>query len=218
MDILEFRQVSYEAGGSPILHTVSFQAEENDFIAIVGASGSGKSTLLKLAGDLLSPSAGNLFYKEKDYREWDPIELRQQVMLCFQNPCLFGETVKDDLLFPFHIRKQKPDMKRIAALMEEFEMDNKLLDQVSATLSGGEKQRIALIRSLMFEPEVLLLDEVTSALDENNTRIVEEAIKRRHENGTLILQVTHNPEQSRRLANRIFTMKEGRITAQEVIR
>lgn len=78
-------------------------------------------------------------------------------------------------------------------------------------LSGGEKQRIALIRSMLFVPKILLLDEITSSLDVDNTLIVERVIASLNEEGTTILWVTHNPEQSRKYANRVLKLASGKI-------
>ena len=85
-------------------------------------------------------------------------------------------------------------------------------------LSGGEKQRIALIRTMLFEPEILLLDEVTSALDAENTELVEKAILNLNQQGITILWVTHNDEQSRKYANKLLTIEDGQIQSLEVIK
>jgi putative ABC transport system ATP-binding protein len=85
-------------------------------------------------------------------------------------------------------------------------------------LSGGEKQRIALIRALLFKPEILLLDEATSALDMENTASVQDVIASLNKEGVTILWVTHSPEQSRRYANRLMTIEEGKLKSMEVLR
>jgi putative ABC transport system ATP-binding protein len=92
------------------------------------------------------------------------------------------------------------------------------MDQSAEKLSGGEKQRIALIRSIVIEPEILLLDEVTSALDEENTQITEQVIQHLHEEGLTVLWVTHSTVQSRKYANKILTVVSGQIHSLEVIK
>ncbi len=84
-------------------------------------------------------------------------------------------------------------------------------------LSGGEKQRLSLIRSLLFKPEILLLDEITAALDVENTKIVEKVIKSLNNEGITVLWVTHNPEQSRKLANKRITIENGRVKNIELL-
>jgi putative ABC transport system ATP-binding protein len=86
------------------------------------------------------------------------------------------------------------------------------------TLSGGEKQRIALIRTLLFKPDVLLLDEVTSALDADNTLIVENAIETMNREGITVLWVTHNPEQGKKYADKLLTIEGGKITSLEALK
>ncbi len=218
MPILQCQHVSYAPQQTPILKDISLTVETGDFISVTGPSGSGKSTLLKLFSDLLSPTEGQFLFNGSPYETYRPTALRMQVAYCFQTPHLFGETVEDNLRFPFHIRKEKYDPDRVSALFEEFRMSPDQLSKRIGTLSGGEKQRISLIRSLLFLPAVLLLDEITSALDVDNTALVESIIRRRHEQGITILWVTHSPEQSRRHANRLLTLEDGSIRSLEAIR
>ncbi|WP_149864802.1 ABC transporter ATP-binding protein, partial [Listeria monocytogenes] len=109
----------------------------------------------------------------------------------------------------YHIRHEKVDYRRVDDLFQRFEMDQSYLKQDVKKLSGGEKQRIALIRQLLFEPKVLLLDEVTSALDNHNKAIVEKVIKSLHDKGITILWITHDEEQSRRFANKVLKVVNG---------
>lgn len=217
MALLEFKNVEYSSEGKSILQGVNFKVEKGDFYSIVGHSGSGKSTILKMCCSLKSISDGEILYKDKNICEYDPSKLRMDVAYCFQMPNLFGRTVAENLSFPFLIRNQDVDMNRINELFQMFKMKKELANEQVVNLSGGEKQRIALIRTLMFTPEILLLDEVTSALDAENTRIVEENIAKLNERGTTILWVTHNSEQSRKHANKILTMDGGKISSLEVL-
>jgi putative ABC transport system ATP-binding protein len=109
-------------------------------------------------------------------------------------------------------------MSRAKALFSKFNLDNGWFTKDVKNLSGGEKQRIALIRTLLFPPEILLLDEVSSALDVANTLMVEEFINSLNNEGTTILWVTHNPEQSRKLANKLLTIENGEIRSLEAIK
>ncbi|HCL50247.1 MAG TPA: methionine ABC transporter ATP-binding protein, partial [Clostridiaceae bacterium] len=196
MSILEFSNVSFSNEGKSILKNLNIRIESRDYISIVGPSGSGKSTFLKLCNNLISPSEGNISFNNKNVSEYNPIELRKEIAYCFQMPHLFGDTVMDNLSFPFKIRNKKVDMDRIKYLFSLFSMDEEFIDEKVLNLSGGEKQRIALMRTLMFTPEVLLLDEVTSALDSENTLIVENIINKLNNEGSTVLWVTHNDEQS----------------------
>lgn len=147
-----------------------------------------------------------------------PTELRKKISYCFQEPVLWGSTVRDNLAFPYQIRSMKPDWEKAAALLSDFSMDKSCLAQDIGCLSGGERQRVALVRTILFEPEILLLDEVTSALDAENTALVEKAILSLNRKGITVLWVTHNTEQSRKYANKLMAIEGGRIKSLEAIR
>lgn len=218
MPLLEFQNVSYINDGKTILKNISVSIEKGDFISIVGSSGSGKSTFLKLCSHLISPINGNIIYRDKNMTEYNPTDLRKNISYCFQTPYLFGHTVMDNIIFPFSIRNLKPDENRINDLFSLFNMTTDLLNKDVKNLSGGEKQRITLIRSLLFKPEVLLLDEITSALDVDNTIIVENVIASLNKEGITVLWITHNPEQSRKYANKLLTLEAGEIKSLEVLK
>jgi putative ABC transport system ATP-binding protein len=201
-----------------ILKDITVSIDQGDYISVVGPSGSGKSTFLKLCCHLISPTEGKILYKSKSIMEHNPMELRKNIAYCFQTPYLFGESVMDNISFPYHIRNIKMDYKKVEELFVLFNLDNDFLIKDVRNLSGGEKQRIALIRTLLFKPEILLLDEVTSALDVDNTLIVENVMKTLNQNGTTIIWVTHNPEQSIRNAHKLLTLEAGEIRSLEVLR
>ncbi|AEF25469.1 ATP-binding cassette domain-containing protein [Streptococcus parauberis] len=218
MSLISFNRVQFEVDNKNILNHVNFTVEEGDFLSIVGPSGSGKSTLLKLVSGLISPTKGEILFNGKDIAKQDPIETRKQLSYCFQTPYLFGSTVKDNLAFPFDIRHEEFNQSRVDQLFTLFQMDKTYLNQDVKKLSGGEKQRIALIRQLLFEPKVLLLDEVTSALDSVNKEIVEGVIQELHHKGMTILWITHDAEQSKKYANKLLTLVKGQIESLEVIK
>lgn len=216
--MLEFQNVFFINDDKTILKDITISINSGDYISVVGPSGSGKSTLLKLCCHLISPTEGAIIYKNKSIMEHNPMELRKNVAYCFQTPYIFGETVMDNISFPFSIRGIKVDLKRAEELFLLFNLDKEYLKKDVKNLSGGEKQRIAIIRTLLLKPEMLLLDEVTSALDFDNALIVENVMKSLNQNGTTILWVTHNPEQSRKNANKILTIESGKIKSLEVLK
>lgn len=215
---IEFQDVSLHRDEKNILYHIHFAVEKGDYLFIVGPSGSGKSTLLKLCCHLISPTEGHIFLDGTDVTQWNSVELRQNVAYVFQTPVLFGKTVEDNLLFPFQIRKVPFDPERTRGMLARFHLEEDMLKHPVQTLSGGEKQRIALVRSLLFTPKVLLLDETTSSLDEENTRIVERAITELNQEGITVLWVTHNDAQSRRCGKRRMTVADGQIQSLEVLR
>lgn len=218
MALLELSNISYVVKDKSIIRDVSLSINKGDYITVVGPSGSGKSTLLKLCSDLISPTSGAIIYDGRDLATIDPESYRKEVGYCFQRPYLFAKTVRRNILFPYDIRGMKPDMKHIESLFNLLHMPMEYLERRNDELSGGEMQRICLIRSLIFKPKVLLLDEVTSALDSVNTTIVEQVIDELHKNEMTIISITHSEEQSLRMANRRITIVDGSLAKEEVLR
>lgn len=215
MKILQINHLSYKDEDKSILSDISFDVHKGDCISIIGESGSGKSTLLKLCADLIEITEGSICYRGKDYKTYEPIELRRNVSYCIQMPCLFGDTVYDNLEFPFKIRHQKVDEPRLIELLQAFNLGIDYLHKRINDLSGGEKQRIAFIRNIIFVPEVLLLDEVTAALDATNAQVIENYIKELNEAGVTVLWVTHNLEQSERIFNKRIVIADGQLERME---
>ena len=105
MSILKLDNVSYKLDNTDILKDINLEISKGDCISLIGPSGSGKSTLLKLCSSLISPTSGNIFFDSKDFYDYDLIMLRREISYCVQMPILFGDTVLDNLKFPFEIRK-----------------------------------------------------------------------------------------------------------------
>lgn len=212
------KNVSYIKEDKTILRDISLKVEEGDFITIVGASGSGKSTLLKLMSHLISPTGGQILYRGRDMMSYDPVMLRREISYCVQSGGLFGRTAQDNLAFPYEIRGLEMDMEAVTGLLSMFGLGQDVLKGEISSLSGGEKQRVALARTLILKPAVVLLDEVTSALDQENTLIVEGVVRELNNRGTTVLWITHSLEQSRRLGNKLLTVEGGEIASLEVLR
>ncbi|EIW9480189.1 MULTISPECIES: iron efflux ABC transporter ATP-binding subunit FetA [Klebsiella] len=191
--ILRLEGVGFKTDDAVILNNIDLRIRAGEFKLITGPSGCGKSTLLKIIASLLSPTSGEIFFNDTDITTLSPENYRQQVSYCAQTPALFGDSVYDNLVFPWQIRNKQPDPKALIADLERFGLADNTLEKSINELSGGEKQRVSLIRNLQFLPQVLLLDEITSALDESNKRNVNEIIHRyATEKGMAILWVTHD--------------------------
>lgn len=191
--LLRLDKISYRADNKTILDDINFELQPSEFKLITGPSGCGKSTLLKIVASLLSPTRGSIFFENKDYLTLSPEEYRQQVSYCTQTPMLFGETVYDNLKFPYFLRKLSVDDKKLAQDLDYFCLPVSIMKKGINELSGGEKQRISLIRNLQFMPKILLLDEITSALDEDNKTKVNDVIHHYVKDQNLaVLWVTHD--------------------------
>lgn len=199
MVLITLENISIEAKDSKIIRNLNAEIESREFVAITGPSGSGKSTLLKFLAQLLSPNlktSGRYCFQGQDVRDINPLDLRKQVSYCFQSPTLFGTTVRDNLAFPYEIRKVPFDEAKAVLYLTQLSLPATYLDKSITELSGGEKQRVALIRNVLIQPKVLLLDEVTSALDATTREVFWQWLSRyREETGVTIMMISHHEQE-----------------------
>ena len=209
--IFRLEHIGFKVENQQILEDISLTINKGDIVTVTGPSGGGKSTLLKLMGLLISPTSGKIYYKEKEISTYEPTEYRKQVSYFFQNAVLFDQTVRQNLSFPADIREENFDEVRAKEGLETVQLPSTYLDKPVKDLSGGEKQRVALIRNLMYPPEVLLMDEVTSSLDKENREIILSFIRRLNEEEQVtILWITHNQEEIN-ASNEIITLVDGKM-------
>lgn len=179
-----------------ILDAITLSFEKGSRTTITGPSGSGKSTLLKIIASLITPTKGQVLFHEQNIISLTPESYRMQVSYCFQQPTLFGKTVRDNVKFPYEVRRKTFQESHVLSLLEQVKLPKTYLDKKITELSGGEKQRVALIRNVLFLPEVLLLDEVTAGLDEESKQIVNQWLLRlNQEQHVTLIRVTHDTEE-----------------------
>lgn len=201
-DLLRLNDVAFTFNDTPLLEPVSLTLNPGEFTLLTGPSGSGKSTLLKIIASLLNPTGGSIYFKGEDISRIKPEVYRQRVSYCFQTPSLFGETVLDNLALPYQIRQKKVDEALLRAWLKRVHLSEDMLTKNIQELSGGEKQRVALLRNLQFLPDVLLLDEITSALDEDNKENINSIIASLTEQKQLaVLWVSHDQNEIRHAKN-----------------
>ena len=210
MKIFELDNLGLVSPEKMILDGISLSIKEGEHLTITGPSGSGKSSLLKLLAALVSPSSGQLFYQGQEMGDLDPVAYRREVSYCFQQPVLFGQTVRDNVAFPFEIRQIPFDQERVLTALARLNLGPEFLEKPIKDLSGGEKQRVALVRNLLFEPKVLLLDEVSSGLDEKTKILLRTFLNDLHQEGVTLIEVTHD-QQEIEAAERLVTIVGGRL-------
>lgn len=215
MEIIRFDHVGLTIKESQILDNISFSTESGEIVGIAGPSGSGKTSLLRLMNLLRSPSTGTIFYKDRNIIHCDPAQLRREVGYVLQKPYLFDGTVMDNLEYPYHVWNQKPDIKEVMAYLERVNLPASMLSKHKTEMSGGEQQRVALIRSLLAKPQVILLDEVTASLDEENTLVLEKLILEEWASRSLtVFFISHHQEQLQRMAKNILFLDHGQLRYQ----
>lgn len=202
MPLLQLLDVSFSINNRPLLEPVSFDLNPGEFTLLTGPSGSGKSTLLKIIASLQTQTGGTIHFKGEDIARLKPEAYRQQVSYCFQTPTLFGDTVRDNLALPYEIRGKKMDVEKVKAWLTRVHLSANMLDKRTQELSGGEKQRVSLLRNLQFLPDILLLDEITSALDEENKQNINQIIAGLvAEHSLAVLWVSHDQNEIRHAQN-----------------
>ncbi|MEB4207710.1 phosphate ABC transporter ATP-binding protein [Mycobacterium sp. 94-17] len=204
--VFEFVDVVVERQGVRALDGLAAAIPGRGVTAVFGASGSGKSTLLRLCNRLELPTSGRVVFYGSDISGLDPLWLRRRVGMCFQRPTPFPGTVADNL------QAADPDASdaRMQETLARVALTGSWLDRDVAGLSGGEAQRVCLARTLIAQPQVLLLDEPTSAVDAEAAEIIERAVRELAAEGTPALWVTHDAAQVDRAADWVLRLKSGR--------
>lgn len=194
-----------------IISVDRLEIPEGRVTCIVGESGSGKTTLLRMLNNLVSPEKGSVYYKGENVAGLDPVELRRSVVMLPQNPVVFPGSVADNLMIAREFAGKSPAKdEALAGILKTVKLQKKLSDDPTE-FSGGEKQRLALARVLILEPEALLLDEPSSALDERTEGevigSVVDFVRRRE---LTLVMVVHSRELAMRFADTLVTVKNGK--------
>nr|WP_286907379.1 ABC transporter ATP-binding protein [Clostridium sp. UBA1652] len=202
------RNVKYK----DVLNIDNLTIESHKVTCIVGASGSGKTTLLRLLNKLISPDSGEILYNGGSINSIDSVKLRRDVVMLPQSPAIFNGNIKDNLLVGLKF-SEKPFVSD-TKLLETLQLINlkKDLNETPDALSGGEKQRLALGRVILMDPDVLLLDEPSSALDEDTEHIIiDSLVKYSRKNNKTLIMVTHAKKVANTFSDYIIEMKNGEI-------
>lgn len=215
-NLLELQNISFSyPDGQTILQDINLELRTNDIVIIRGESGAGKSTFLKLFNRFCDYNNGRIFFHEKELNEYKIDRIRSSIIYLPQLPFMIDGTVEDNLSFPFsfHSHKNKSfDPARAGEWLDYFQLDIPL-NHDALKLSAGQKQRIALIRSILIEPEVLLLDEPASALDSNNKKLIEQKIEHLIDSsGVTVLMATHSEVSFSSSNYRVYRLKDGKLS------
>ena len=205
---LEFDRVTVARAGRRVLDGVTARIPAAGITVVSGPSGAGKTTLLRLCNRLEVPDSGTVCYRGQALDELDPLVLRHRVGMVFQRPTPFPGTVADNLA----VAHPDAGPEELGAALTRVALDPGLLGQDARTLSGGELQRMCLARTLVTQPETLLLDEPTSALDAQPKQVFENTARELASQGITIVWVTHDSAQADRVADRIYQLRNGHLT------
>lgn len=204
---LETRHLTRLVGTETLVEDVSVSINSGEVFVIIGPSGAGKSSFLRLLNRLDEPTEGTVIIDDVDYRELSPRDLRVRVGLVPQDPALVPGTVFENATRGLALRNQPIDESRVRRILSELGLEGYEARDVS-DLSGGEKQRVALARTLLNGPEVVLLDEPTASLDTASEARVEDVLAGLE---VTVVLVTHDEEQARRIGDRVMELRDGRV-------
>ena len=205
---------AYPGYGYEALRGITLEIREGEFVALIGQNGSGKTTLAKQFNGLLKPSAGRLFLKGRAITEYPQQHISRLVGYVFQNPDhqIFCNTVQDEVAFGLKTLGEPPSSveKRVAEALETVGLTG-YEKEVPFALSKGERQRVAVASVLAVRPEILILDEPTTGLDEKQQRGLMEMLRSLNGRGHTVLIITHSMEIAAEYATRAVVMKDGEV-------
>ncbi len=208
-----------------VMDNFSLTVQEGECVSIIGPSGSGKSTLLRVLMGLDSIDSGLIRFEQKTYIEGTgqarkqrlDEQMRRRIGMVFQHYTLFPHlsVLSNLMLAPMKVLKQsrKQAEERGLQLLARFGLENKAR-QYPSQLSGGQKQRVAIARALMLEPRLMLLDEITSALDPEMVEEVQKVIMQLAQQKMSMILVTHDMQVARSVASRVVFCANGRVVEQ----
>lgn len=217
---LTFEHVTftYPTDEEPILKDISFEVQAGQMIGVVGATGAGKSTLAQLIPRLFDPQEGSIMIGGKDLRDLSQGTLRKNVSIVLQKAILFKGTIADNLR-QGKLNASLPEMERAAQIAQASEFINRMEDTFESKVeergnnfSGGQKQRMSIARGVVNNPNILILDDSTSALDAKSEKLVQEALNKELKGSTTIIiaqkisSVVH--------ADKILVLDQGRLIGQ----
>lgn len=209
---LNIGSIAVELGGHTILDDLSLQVLEGEFVSIVGSSGCGKSTLLKTIAGINYAKSGTIEIDGKVVN--DVPAYKRKAVIVFQDMRLFPNmTVAENIAYPLRVRgiDKKTRLDRAAEILEDVQLEG-YDERRIAQLSGGQQQRVALARAIAAEPELLLLDEPFSSLDEELREDMRQLILAIHKRFKMTtIMVTHDMREAGSMSDRVLRIRDGKI-------
>ncbi|MBS7525898.1 ATP-binding cassette domain-containing protein [Fusibacter paucivorans] len=193
-------------GDKCVLEIEALNLDKQQIYGVVGENGAGKSTLLKLIAGLEAPSSGTIAYDGESMSS----AVIKRITYVSQTPYLLKRSVFENVAYPLKIRNMSPERctEKVKNMLAMLQIES-LAKRNAQMLSAGETQKVALARALVFEPDVLLLDEPTANIDQDTIELIESVLRNRH--GMMTLHISHNRDQVERLCDTVIKLSGGRL-------
>lgn len=214
--MIRFENITKSYGDNRVIADLNFEIAKGEFFVLIGPSGSGKTTTLKMINRLITPSQGDIYLNDKNITDISLRELRLDMGYVLQQIALFPNlTVRENIeLIPEMKAWSKADrLEKTKKLLDKAGLPaDKYLERYPRDLSGGEQQRVGILRAIIANPHILLMDEPFSALDPISRKQLQDlTLSLQKELGMTVVFVTHDIEEAKKLADRIAIFQKGRI-------
>lgn len=215
---MELNHISFLRDKRLVLDDISLQISNNDLILMTGQNGSGKSTLLRIIAGLLKPTSAEIKY-EHNSRNWSQIRnvLRQRICYLHQQPYLFHGTVFENVAYGLRRKKVSAVQikEKVYQALQDFSLDN-LMNRDCRELSGGEKQRVAIVRSWIIRPEIILLDEPFANMDKESRLKCYELINQLQMDNIAVILTSHDPQGGQLNFNQHLHLYQGKMVPKKL--
>lgn len=213
---ISMHNITKKFGDKTVLDIKQLEFNAGIVTGIIGPNGSGKSTLMKIIAGLDTEFTGSLHMDGQEINQ----KIYKSMTLVFQKPYLINTDVYNNIAYPLKIRgMSKGEINNKVEKMIELLQLKEIMKQNALTLSGGEMQKVAMARAIVFEPKLLLLDEPTSNIDPKTMQLMENAIKYINQScNTTVVLVTHNIRQLQRVCTQAVFMQEGKVAEQDIVK
>lgn len=212
MPAIKLKNLFYSDEGTSIIKNITGEFYEGRITALVGPSGAGKTTLFRLCNGLIQADSGDIYIKEKHIESYEPQELRRTVGIALQSATMIQGTVFDNLALPLVLQGKELSEEEAIHLLHDVSLDETLLHRDASELSGGQRQKVSIARTLVNRPPILLLDEITSSLDRVSRHDIEQLIvniNRKYD--TTIVWITHSISQALEVGDYAWVLMNGEL-------
>ncbi len=215
--MIQFEHISkYYKHKKKSVHDINLSIKRGEFVTLIGHSGSGKTTLLKLLVTEEKPSSGKIYFDDiniHNLRSRDIPRYRQRIGVIFQDyKLLKDKTVYENVAFAMEMigKSDREIRSDVPHALELVGLQDKMF-HFPGELSGGEQQRLAIARAIINQPELLIADEPTDSLDEENVAVIINILKKINELGTTVILSTHNPQIIKTMRERVIHLEKGHV-------